>query len=986
MNNKSKSNSTAAVEQKKSGFFSRFSKGLFDRLGPLWDKLSQKFVSFSKDKYYYYLAFGLPILILIITYIAVSISPFGAKSVLTVDMDGQYVYFFEQLRDVYTGNASLFYTFERALGGEFLGCFTYYLASPLSFLVVLFPATAITEAIAMIFLLKSGFAGLTFAIYLSHTRKKNPAGFTMFSVMYALCAYAVMFQFNTMWMDALIWLPLIVLGLECLVKEGKYRLFIISLALAVCSNYYVGYMLCIFVAIYFFAFVLSKSSEETNLINEENHFIKSLFRVGVSSVIALMLAAGIIFSAYYALSFGKSSFQDNSFNVDLRFDFLQLIAKSFLGSFDTIRDQGTPNIYSGLFPLLLLPLFYFSKKVSSREKVVFTTLALIFVASFSINTFDLMWHGFQAPIWFNYRYSFLLSFVILLMAYRGYESIDEHKMPILGKSAIGISLLLILVQRLVVLTRYEHNGSTWVPFDFKPDLTVIWLSLLFVLLYVLVIFVRKRTLLLKATTILLVVIVCAEALVNSIITWDGIFAEGGVASRNNYRTYVDNLGAVTDELNEMDDSLYRTEHLFNRKSNDNLVLDLKGGSEFTSTFNASTLKFLERLGFNTGGQSVLYTASNPITDSLLGFKYIISSDDSEKDAVTKANDLYHRIIAKNGYYVYQNPYVLPFAYRVDKDFELALEKTEFFNGNEFLSSYNTNLLDCMLGKDSNVLTICDYTFNKGELEKTRVDADGGKSFYSPDDSKPCSFSYTVTPSTDGNIYIRLPSPYTTATKIYVNDSTTPLTNNYFQDKNKSLVNLGSFKAGEEVIVKLEFTWYRLYLWNTEDYFVQIDKDALNDAMDTLRSSGMRVSEHSDTSIVGTISSDDNGPVFTTIPYDSNWRVYVDGERVETYKMIDTMLGFDITEGKHTVELEYVHTPFLIGSIISIIGIDLLILLWILEKKFGFRIIPIKTIEYVDDDEGDVTQNTNQADLQENSESTINQTTNKTSEENNDLSS
>ena len=947
-----------------------------NRLSSWWNKLFPKVKEHYKNKYYYHLAFGLPVVILLITYIVMSISPFGEKSILTVDMDGQYVYFFEQLRDVYTGQASLFYSFERALGGEFLGCFAYYLASPLSFIVVLFPAAAITEAIAFMLILKCGLSGLTFSIYLSKTRKKNPIGFIIFSVMYALCSYAVMFQYNTMWIDALIWLPLIVLGLESLVKNGRYKLFIISLAIAICSNYYIGYMLCIFVAIYFFAFVLSKSPSEINELCEANHFLRSLLRIAVASAVALMISAGIILATYYSLSFGKSSFQDNSFEIKLRFDFLQLIAKAFLGSYETIRDAGTPNIYSGLLPLLLLPLFYASKRVSAREKVVFTTLVLIFVSSFSINTFDLMWHGFQNPIWFNYRYSFLFTFVILLMAYRGYESLSDFNMSIFGKTTAALALLLVLVQRLVVLTRFVYSSSekSWVSTEYKPDLTIIWLSLAFILIYVLTIYVKKRTAFKLATSVLLAVIVCSEALVHSIVTWEGIFAEGGVASQNNYRTYVDDLSAVTEALNERDDSFYRTEHVFHRKSNDNLVLNINGASEFTSTFNASTLKFLERLGFDTGGQSTLYTSSNPITDSILGIKYIISSNDTDKAFLNSNNKLYNRVIAMNGYYVYENPYALPIAYRVDKNFELALEQMEFFKNNQFYSSYNTNLLDAMLGDSSNVLTVCSYVFDKGDLKSAAIDSDGCRDFRSPDDSKPCAFYYEVTAKENGNVYLRLLSPYTTATKVYVNDSTTPLTDNYFKDDEKSFMNLGYFKAGEKITVKLEFTWYRLYLSNTKDYFVQIDEKALDSAMDTLKDGGLRVSEHSDTYISGTIYSDGEGPVFTTIPYDSNWKVYVDGERVETYKMIDTMLGFTVPDGKHTVELEYVHTPFIIGVVISIIGIDILVLLWFLEKRFGFRIIPVKKIKLIlDDDEAILPAEADAPTLDEKQESNTNET-------------
>lgn len=976
----------------KENSFKKFLSNTKKKVGPMWDKLSHKVVKSFKEKYHLYLSFGLPIVILIFTYICMGMSPFGEKSVLTLDMDGQYVYFFEQIRDVYTGQSSFFYTFERSLGGEFLGYFTYYLASPFSFLVVLFPASAITEAIMSMFLLKSGFAGLTFAIYLSKTRKENKAGFTMFSVMYALCAYATMYQFNTMWMDALIWLPLITLGIESLVKYGKYKLFIISLALAVCSNYYIGYMLCIFVAIYFFAFILSKSPDELNGLGETKHAIKSLARIAIASIIALMMAAAIIFSAYYSLSLGKSGYQDNSFGIELRFDFLHLIGKMFLGAFDTVRLTGTPNVYAGLFPLLMLPAFFASKKVSAREKVVFSTLIVIFVTSFSINALDLVWHGFQMPIWFNYRYSFIFSFIILLMGYRGYESYDSLSMPFLGKSAGIMALLLLIVQKTVTLTRYEYFDGGWNPIETKPGLTIVWFSILFLLLYLLLFYVRKRTAFKTATTIWLTVIICAEALINTIINWDGELKDGGVAYRKNYRDYVDNLSAVTEQLKAHDQSFYRTEHIFNRKYNDNLVLDINGVSEFTSTFNASTVKFLEKIGYYTSSPIVKYSTSNPVTDSLLGIKYVIDTDKSNsdnKDDKVSVYDKYDTIITSNGYVVYENPYALPIAFRVDKDMQKSFNESSFFNKNRSFASTNNGLYDSLLGYDSKIFDVCHYTTNKGTIKSISVDDDGGKSFYSYDDGKDAYFYFTVQATRDGNIYMHLPSPYTTRAKLIVNEKV--VKDNFFQDENKSVVDLGYFEKGKTVTVKIEFNHYRIYLWDTKDYFVQVNEEALESAINVLKADGLNITEHSDTSIVGTINSSDDGVLFTTIPYDSNWQVYVDGKRVSTYETLDAMLSFDISKGQHSIEMEYVHKPFLIGAIISVLGIDLFIVLWILDKKFGIKIIPVRKFvpvvaENTEFEENEALENSYaEAELIENEPQNLDNKTD-VSEENNDIPS
>ena len=83
-----------------------------------------------------------------------------------------------------------------------------------------------------------------------------------------------------------------------------------------------------------------------------------------------------------------------------------------------------------------------------------------------------------------------------------------------------------------------------------------------------------------------------------------------------------------------------------------------------------------------------------------------------------------------------------------------------------------------------------------------------------------------------------------------------------------------------------------------------------------------VSEHSDTYIKGTINATREKPVvFTTIPYDENWNVYIDGKQVDTYKCIDAFLAFDIGEGVHEVEFKYVHSSFYKGLAITAVGIS-----------------------------------------------------------------
>ena len=105
---------------------------LLNRCKTVWDMVS------NSPKLYLLACFLVPLLLMWIIFIIRGVYPFGDKSVLVLDLNGQYVYFFEAMRDVFEGDSSPFYTWYRALSGEFSGMYAYYLASPFSLLTVLF--------------------------------------------------------------------------------------------------------------------------------------------------------------------------------------------------------------------------------------------------------------------------------------------------------------------------------------------------------------------------------------------------------------------------------------------------------------------------------------------------------------------------------------------------------------------------------------------------------------------------------------------------------------------------------------------------------------------------------------------------------------------------------------------------------------------------------------------------------------------------------
>ncbi len=204
---------------------------------------------------YYFLAFFLPVVLIYIAYALFGIYPFGDYSVLCLDLNGQYIYYFEAIRDAFHGDGSILYNWSRNLSGGYQGVIGYYLASPFTLLVVLLPRKMILGAMLIMILSKLGAASVTFSYYVQKSKNLSPMLSVILGTMFGMCAYGIIQTIDPMWLDGLVFLPLIALGIEYLIDDGRKINFIVPLALICIANFYIGFMCCIFSAIYFVFYI-----------------------------------------------------------------------------------------------------------------------------------------------------------------------------------------------------------------------------------------------------------------------------------------------------------------------------------------------------------------------------------------------------------------------------------------------------------------------------------------------------------------------------------------------------------------------------------------------------------------------------------------------------------------------------------------------------------------------------------------------------------
>ena len=883
---------------------------------------------------YLAVAFLCPALVLLAAYFAFGVYPFGGESVLVLDLNAQYVYFFGALRRVLYGDASLFYSFSRALGGEFLGIFAYYLASPLSLLVALFPADNILDALLVIFTLKCGLCSVTLAYYLeAHGIGAKPARI-IFGALYALSGYGMIYQHNTMWIDCMMLLPLVALGIEKLISEKNYKLFTLSLGLAIFTNFYIGYMMCIFCFIYFFYayFCIDK-----NPLGEKKHFLRALIRMGLFSAIAVGLAACIILPTYYSLGFGKTTFSDPTYSYKPRFDLLDLAAKLFLNSYDTVRPEGLPILYCSLLSLLFVPLFFIAKKVPLREKVGTGALIGIFVFSFSIDAVDKFWHGMQAPNWLNYRYSFMLIFILVVAAAKAFREVRSFTAAQIGGVCGGLFLLAFAVQKLSIDNMHES--------DLDRDLLCIWLSVLFIAVYAAVVSLFKSRRYRHAAHAVLAVIVCAELLLSSVVSICYLDDDVVCSTR---KSYLDNKHRYEDSVNyilENDDGFYRFDKTKHSLIDTPMALGIRGFTNSTSTLNRETIDFLRYMGLASKSHWSKYLGATAPFDTLLGVKYVIVDGDYD------IPDTYVHIYDGKETGVYENPDALSIAYAVSgalKDFHLAYP-SDYKDGladgkyEKFTAPYTppermNRMTAAMLGEDGErqmFVPIEDVKTRDNNLNSSYI-AEHTK--YEPiNDSASATLYYEFNVPADGIVYMYLPSDYPRECSLTVggSDKGTVMGN-----ETNRMIALGSFRAGEAVTVGLTLKDKNLYIRADEPYFWQMDDAVYTETAAALGENQFNITKWSETRFEGTLTATDaRTTVFTSIPYDANWRVTVDGEAVETYKLLDALVGFDVTPGEHTVVIRYVPRQFRLGLCITVAAALLLLCIILLDRAGKIRRVP-----------------------------------------------
>ena len=640
-------------------------------------------------------AFLIPLAVILIGYAIRGLAPFGDRGLISMDGWGQYFPMLKELRRAIYSGAGFEYSFSGANGFNLWVQTAYYTNSPLWLPLFFIPESWMPTAVNLIVALRFGLSGMFFSLWLCSKNESGPSA-VIFSTCYALSAWALAFINQLMWMDAFMLLPLVIFGLERLFRDKKPFLYILTLALTLWSNFYIGWMVCIFCVLWFAVLLVGETGEKKLLG-------RRILTFSISSLLAGGLAAAVLIPTYLGLS--ETIASTLTFGGELKtyhgvFEILQRL----LPFQKTSLQYGTPNIYCGIIcvPLALCALF--DRKIPLKKRISCLAVTVFMLVSFNVNLLDYIWHGMHYPNQLPARQSFIFSFLLVTFAYCGWNGLCQK-----------------------TFSRTDTDDACLT--SENPS---------------------KRCLVRFTIFGVAALLLAAEVVLNAFYY---VSSQIWTTNLTNYTSIDREMKILTGKYSSGYTDFYRCELMSPYNFNAGQLYGFNGISYYSSTMSADAYNFFKDAGMPIYAQNVSTRYSpNPVANAVFGVRYIFETGTNEQE-ITELSKAGLESIEKLGKVtVYENRYVLPLAFRVER----TMGEFEFDRTDPWQIRMN-KLLKSTGATDKNVLVKAakDYALNEDvfsdAVEKLKAEKLNIKSFSNTKISGSVSFSE------DGLLFVSIPA-------------------------------------------------------------------------------------------------------------------------------------------------------------------------------------------------------------------------------------
>ena len=834
------------------------------------------------------LAFAMSILLLWIAFACYGVFPFGTRQLLVQDAWHQYYPFMMDLRAKLISGDSLLYTWNNGMGTNFLALAAYYLASPLNLLMPLFPEQHLHLFYSLAVSVKLGLASAFAAFALQKAFRRSDPSAAAFGMCYGLCAFFMGYYWNIMWMDTAALLPLVALGVVSLVREGKYKLYVVTITLSLICNFLMGLYVCLFTFFFFFvACFCCRIGWKT--------FGKRFLQIAFFTLIAIAMTEFLLLPVLAALQ-NTYGISNDAPEWKLKESFVEVFGNFAAFGGPTDR-EGLPNLYTGLPCVLLAALYVVSERVPKRQKACALGLLVLLILSLNISVIEYVWNGFHTTNMLPYRFSFLVSFVLAAMAFSVLPELFDE-MPVW-------KYVLLAGTGAVLLTLCWFTHGTAVTLA-NAGVIAAYVGAAFLL--------RNQ----KAYMALaLCLLLTGEMVANVIVGVDTV----RTTTMNGFPEYRSEVKELLEAVESRDSGLYRVESVPKQSLNDPSLLGYPGVSTFSSLANVGVTRAIEKLGISSwpaGNRYVHNQVATPVANAFLGLKYLITKNRPAEDV------LYLQEIASTEQcYAYENTAALPLGFMTDSAMAGKISgKNPFAVQNALFSAAS--------GETGDVFEVIDMIHVGHKNLKVLRNSLGNYTYTLEDKAEDGIMKFNYELPRDGQVYVYIDCEEAENLEILHGDSTVK----YTMSAKPDVQCAGYYREGDIVSFR----------WNVgkevddkskmKIYVALLNESVFAQGIQRLADEPLHITDYSASHIVGTIEVKEPGYFYTSIPYEQGWTVYVDGEEAEVTPWQEAFIALeDVQPGTHTIEMTYRPAGLKTGGWISLGGLAMFLAVIGLERKY-----------------------------------------------------
>ena len=337
-------------------------------------------------------ACSITLILFLIGYAVFGLYPFGSKSIVWCDMEQQAVPLLMQLRQMTIRGESIAYTALDAGGMRFFGVFFFFLSNPFSLLIFVSDLRA-DLLVNLLVPAKLVLASGTAAVWLRRrVPALRPAQTVLFSVMYGCSGYGLFYFQNLMWLDVMVMMPVLLLSLHILLRQGDARPYVLSLSAVMLLCFYIGYMAALY--------VLIDAAVSVRFLVPEKQRGKTAKRFLLASALAACLTAPVWLPSFLQV---MDSARSGGLIASLKESYLV----------NHLPDK-LAMLFCTSLCIAVLPSLWRREKTPTPEGCRVRVLLLLLTAAVLLDPVNAMWHtgSYQA---FPFRWA-MIPLLLLLTA------------------------------------------------------------------------------------------------------------------------------------------------------------------------------------------------------------------------------------------------------------------------------------------------------------------------------------------------------------------------------------------------------------------------------------------------------------------------------------------------------------------------------------------------------------------------------------------